>query len=247
MTSPAFRWGLSRPRIAPRKEVWKRELKEIPAKARRLGGKRPPTRIWPGFEGRPAADILATAMTATPWGDSEELRDRMLVSGRVSPATAAQSQRERLFGAIVASCAERGYEATRISDLASLSGVSRRDFYRRFANKEACFLDALDALLAMGEGAAAGHYDGRGGGLEVLIKVCATQPAAARFCLLESYVAGEAAVARMDAAVAEAATLFEAALKAIGGDGTMPREVVPADHRRVRRAGRRAGLSGDDD
>jgi AcrR family transcriptional regulator len=190
--------------------------------------KRWPTLARPRFEALRGADILAREMTATPWGDSEELRERMLVSARVGPEEAAQNQRERLFGAIVATCAERGYEATRISDLVSVSGVSRRDFYRHFANKEACFLAALDALLAMGEAAAAGCYDGRGGGLEVLIGICAAQPAAARFCLLESYVAGEAATARMDAAVAKAGALFEAALGLRGRESAMPREMLPA-------------------
>jgi AcrR family transcriptional regulator len=168
-------------------------------------------------------------MTMTPWGEAAELRDRMMVSGpRASPEEAALNQRERLFGAIVALCAERGYGGTTIADLTALSGVSRRDFYRHFPDKEGCFLATMDALLEAGQSAALARSDGSGAGLEVLIRICAVQPAATRFCLLESYVAGPAAVARMDGAVALAEDAYAAALKAAGHKGQLPRELCPA-------------------
>jgi AcrR family transcriptional regulator len=95
-------------------------------------------------------------MTRTPWGEADELRDRMMASGpRASPEVAAQNQRERLFGAIVALCSERGYEATTIKEIVALSGVSRRDFYRHFSDKDACFGAAMDAILAISKAAAA--------------------------------------------------------------------------------------------
>jgi AcrR family transcriptional regulator len=165
-------------------------------------------------------------MTRTPWGDASELRDRMMVSGpRSNPQEAARNQRERLFAAIVATSAERGYEATRVSDLVALSGVSRRDFYRHFADKEACFLATMEALLGEAEKLATHRADGSGAGLQSLIALVAAQPAAARFCLLESYAAGARAVARMDAAVAQAGAVYELALKVLGHDSAMPREL----------------------
>jgi AcrR family transcriptional regulator len=173
--------------------------------------------------------MFPTEMTETPWGDSSRLRDRMLVSGpRGTPAEAARNQRERLFGAFVANCVERGYVATTIGDLVALSGVSRRDFYRHFAGKEACFLAAMEAILTMSEEVAASRYDGSGGGLETLIGICASQPAAARFCLLESYAAGEAAVARMDLGVGQAEAVLAEALARLGNQGAMPKELAPA-------------------
>jgi AcrR family transcriptional regulator len=173
--------------------------------------------------------MLTCEMTMTPWGESTDLRDRMMASGpREAPKIAAQNQRERLFGAIVATCAERGYEATRVSDLVALSGVSRRDFYRHFSGKQDCFLAAMEAMLSMSEQAAAASYDGGGGGLETLIKLAAAQPAGARFCLLESHAAGAAAVARMDAAIGQAEAVHEIALQALGRGGAMPREGSPA-------------------
>jgi AcrR family transcriptional regulator len=173
--------------------------------------------------------MLLADMTRTPWGESEQLRDRMMVTGpRVSPAEAAQNQRERLFGALVAVCAERGYEAATIREVVALSGVSRRDFYRHFADKEACFLAAMDEILGSAREIAMSRYEDSGGGLETLIKLAAAQPAAARLCLLESDAAGAAALARIEAATREAVGLYDEVLRSRGELSSMPREVGPA-------------------
>src|SRR3954452_9241310 len=87
-------------------------------------------------------------MTRTPWGDATELRDRMLRPGRGMPRDEAdRNQRERLFAAMVATVAEKGYEATTVADLVELSGVSRSAFYRHFEDKQECFLTAAEALI----------------------------------------------------------------------------------------------------
>src|SRR3954452_13192285 len=90
-------------------------------------------------------------MVATPWGTSESLRKRMLRPGPGNRAEdVARNQRERIFGAMVASVSERGYTATRVSDLVELSGVSSRTFYDLFADKQTCFLETLKAVFALG-------------------------------------------------------------------------------------------------
>ena len=72
-------------------------------------------------------------MVATPWGQSGELRDRRLRPGPGTPREdVLANQRQRLFGAMVASVAERGYVATTVNDLAEISGVSSRTFYDFF-------------------------------------------------------------------------------------------------------------------
>src|SRR5215211_8515706 len=89
------------------------------------------------------------AMVDTPWGASDSLRSRMLPPGPGTPAKdVAQNQRERLYGAMVASVATRGYAATRVTDLIELSGVSRRSFYDLFPDKEACFQAVVRELVA---------------------------------------------------------------------------------------------------
>jgi hypothetical protein len=57
-------------------------------------------------------------MLQTPWGDADTLRDRRLPPGRSGDRDAARrDQRERLFAALVASCDEKGYDATSVEDL----------------------------------------------------------------------------------------------------------------------------------
>src|ERR1700754_2650860 len=83
----------------------------------------------------------------TPWGDAGTLRERKLRPGGSHPrAQSRRNQRERLFAAMVATVAERGYEATTVADLVGLSGVSRRSFYAPFEDKQDCFLAAIDAV-----------------------------------------------------------------------------------------------------
>ena len=87
-------------------------------------------------------------MVRTPWGDAAQLRDRKLPPGRGTPREEAErNQRERLFAAMVATVAEKGYEATTVADLVELSGVSRSAFYRHYDDKQACFLAAVEAMV----------------------------------------------------------------------------------------------------
>lgn len=56
------------------------------------------------------------------------------------------SQRERLIAAIAHEVAEHGYPGVTMRGLMRLAGVSSRDFYEHFADKEACYLAAFDAV-----------------------------------------------------------------------------------------------------
>jgi AcrR family transcriptional regulator len=57
------------------------------------------------------------------------------------------SQRERIIEAMVASCAEKSYPATTISDIVSRASISRTTFYKRFSGKRDCFDAAIDACI----------------------------------------------------------------------------------------------------
>ncbi len=128
---------------------------------------------------------------------------------------------------MVATCAERGYEATTIGDLVALSGVSRRDFYRHFEDKEACFLGAMDAILADAFRAAADEEEAVAS-LRILVELTGRQPAAARLCLLESYVAGRRARELMEEAMERATDLYRRALTERGAERELPREAPGA-------------------
>ncbi len=144
-------------------------------------------------------------MVDTPWGQSESLRERRLKPGPGSdPEEVARNQRTRLFGAIVASVAERGYAATRLSDLTEISGVSGNSFYNLFADKEACFIAATEALM---DGALAALEVPGGtweqqvrGAADAFAEIFVAQSAAARMCLLEAHAAGPAGLAPFERA-----------------------------------------------
>ncbi|TMK57345.1 MAG: TetR/AcrR family transcriptional regulator [Actinobacteria bacterium] len=153
-------------------------------------------------------------MVVTPWGESEKLREGMLTPGPSNPAeSVAENQRQRLFGAMVASVAERGYANTRVADLVELSGVSLRSFYDLFPDKQACFVGAIEALVRTtigpvleSSGPEEWEIDSkrRGG---VAASLAAAQPAAAKMCLVETYVAGPEVAGLIDGATVQMESL----------------------------------------
>lgn len=58
-----------------------------------------------------------------------------------------QSQRKRMIDAMIASCAEKTYSETTISDIVRGASISRTTFYKRFPDKRSCFDAALDHAL----------------------------------------------------------------------------------------------------
>ena len=146
-------------------------------------------------------------MTTTPWGDSEELRDRQLRPGPGATREEVEAnQRQRIFGGMIAAIAEHGYEATRVADVLEVSGVSRNTFYKQFDNKLDCFLATMDAVLLCGGSNVVATYLNHPGpwdarladGLTELIATIVAQPAAARLFYVESHAAGPQAVAKVN-------------------------------------------------
>jgi AcrR family transcriptional regulator len=66
----------------------------------------------------------------------------ILPMGRISGVTAAET-RERLLRAAADAFAERGYDGTRVADIAVAAGVSRGAMYAHFASKAELLVDAL--------------------------------------------------------------------------------------------------------
>jgi AcrR family transcriptional regulator len=145
------------------------------------------------------------AMVRTPWGDAAELRSRKMRPGRGnSPEESQRSQRERLFGAMIALSAEQGYEATKIADLVKLAGVSRAAFYEHFKDKEDCLLAAVDnlveptiALMERAEDAPTGEARVRQA-VEAFFGLVARQPAASKVMFVEVYAAGQKGEAEVE-------------------------------------------------
>jgi AcrR family transcriptional regulator len=172
-------------------------------------------------------------VVVTPWGASEQLRDRAPRPGSAEPADLADSQRERLLGAMVACVAEKGYEATRVADLVTISGVSRRTFYELFADKAECFLATLDALVGL---VLRPWLHGREGSWEERARADAeafgemllAQPAAATVCLVEAAAAGPEALQLLEEAVNGFETLALSAAAESPRRTGMPEEMVAA-------------------
>ncbi len=153
-------------------------------------------------------DSQRTPLSTTPWGAADELRSRQLRPGPgKDPEAVDRNQRERLYGATVATVAEHGYESTRVADILEVAGVSRSAFYRHFDNKLECFLATLDALADLAAAPMAAVY-GSGDDrtwqarlesvFEGLVRLILAQPAAARVWLVEIYAAGPRAIDRME-------------------------------------------------
>jgi AcrR family transcriptional regulator len=167
-------------------------------------------------------------MVMTPWGESDSLRERRLSPGPGRPREEVlANQRERLFGAMVASVSTRGYRATTVGDLAEISGVSSRTFYDLYADKEACLLATLEAIIEAAIAYAAqragqpvadptpggvtlpaedepgGSWEEQAGrGLRAFAEMIVAQPAAARLALVEAYTAGPEALVPLEQAIA---------------------------------------------
>lgn len=171
----------------------------------------------------------------TPWGDSSSLRDQKLHPGPgTPPGEVAENQRRRIFAAMVASVDQRGYAGTRISDLAEISGVSSKSFYALFSDKNACFLETLDALLEGAVRLALADEGGQGwearmrGAFSRFATIIATQPAAAKLCLIEGFAAGPEAVRRLDAARERAETITHARLRESPERAAVPKQIISA-------------------
>jgi AcrR family transcriptional regulator len=145
----------------------------------------------------------------------------------------ARNQRERIFGAMVASVSERGYTATRVSDLVELSGVSSRTFYDLFADKQACFLEAIEAVLGIAvRNLAEVDASNRGKGWEeravsalgAFAEIIASQPAAAQVCLIEAYAAGPEVLKPL----AKATSSFERVVREILSEAPEQEGIPPA-------------------
>lgn len=183
-------------------------------------------------------------MTLTPWGDSRDLRARRLRPGPgVSREDVDANQRERLFAAMVAAVAEHGYEATRVADLLDVSGVSRNAFYRLFDNKLDCFLATMDAIIvSLGAEIARAYREPDGGWderlaavLETIVATIVIQPATARVYYVESHAAGPRAVAKVEQLGDRVEELARQALADSPAHAGLPRPLLRAILRSMRR------------
>jgi AcrR family transcriptional regulator len=151
-----------------------------------------------------------------------------------APEESERSQRERLFGALVAISSEKGYEATRIADLVQLAGVSRAAFYEHFKDKQECLMAALEALveptialIERAEDAPSGEARMRQA-VEAFLSLAAAQPAASKMVFIEVYAAGREGEAEIDRILDTFEKFAISQLNQIRGRKGMPPQMVRA-------------------
>jgi AcrR family transcriptional regulator len=155
----------------------------------------------------------------------EDLRKWRLPRGRhgLPRELVTRSQRERLLAAVVRVTAERGYEGTTVADILDEAGVGRESFYELFNDKLDCMLAAHKILVDDLEQRvrevyiAPGDWPGRvRSGLAAALDWFASDPAAARFTLVELAATGSASGPRFQAHFTRFIKLFDEGLQSGG-------------------------------
>ena len=114
------------------------------------------------------------------------------------------SQRGRLLTAVAEAVAEAGFARVSVAQVIARAGVSRETFYEQFADKEDCFVQALDAgvealLAILGEALdapAEGPLEQLDQLLGSYLRALTDAPRFAEAFLIGAFGAGEAAIAR---------------------------------------------------
>ena len=144
-----------------------------------------------------------------------------------------RSQRERLREAMVRVAAAKGYEATTVADVIQVAGVTEETFYGLFEDKQACFLEAYDAVIDVLIAHVASAFEAAEGepwpdriaaGLRALVELLAAEADIARMAMVEVTAAGDDARERYRAALARFTPFLEEG-RAYSGQG----EELPPD------------------
>jgi AcrR family transcriptional regulator len=125
---------------------------------------------------------------------------------------------QRILQGMLEAVGKKGYERATVQDAVAAAGLYRQTFYDCFADKEDCYLQAVDAgyawmELAMRE-AALGEVTWRGqlrGALTGLLRFLDEEPEVGRALLVEVHSAGPEAVGKRTEAMERASTLMDRA------------------------------------
>jgi AcrR family transcriptional regulator len=183
-----------------------------------------------GAQSPTRTDTVAPAAQAN--GHVERPRKRTESKAR---AQARSEQRVRLALAMIDAIAEDGYRATRVADVISRAGVSRKTFYEHFENKQECLLVTFDLITAEATRRIESAYrDGVGwpgrveAGIRALFDAAIENPGALRLSLLEIAAVGPAGIARREKSSKRFEDLIRDALELAPGDGTVSEPAVKA-------------------
>lgn len=104
----------------------------------------------------------------------------------------AQETRRRILATAIRHCERRGYERLALADVALEAGVTRGAIYHHFANKQALFLEIVEALLGRMGAAILGAAEKAPDNWQSLVAGCRTFLAASRDKTYQSIILNQA-------------------------------------------------------
>ncbi len=114
--------------------------------------------------------------------------------------------------------AAKGYEATTVTDVIEVAGVSRETFYEMFEDKEECFLEGYDAVMDVLVAHVSTAYEATShepwpervaAVLRALVELLSSEADIARMAMVEVTAAGDDARSRYRAALARFTPFLE--------------------------------------
>jgi AcrR family transcriptional regulator len=145
-------------------------------------------------------------------------RQSKLPSGRhgLQRSFVVTNQRGRILTAVAQAAAALGYAEMSVESIIERAGVSRRTFYDHFKNKEDAFLAAYDAAIRQQVHHIKLAYLRKNtvrerlrAGIAAYLDLLASEPEAARMCIVEVLAAGPRALARRTEAMRMFTALIE--------------------------------------
>jgi AcrR family transcriptional regulator len=140
---------------------------------------------------------------------------------RLSRELVAESQRERLTGAMLALVDAQGFAGTSLADLIAQAHVPRDAFYRHYGSMEACFQSAYNGHFAWGAGQVVSAFNApeleheperAATALAALSEFAREWPAGARVCAVDVLTVAHGALEARAQELAGVRALLDAAL-----------------------------------
>ncbi|HEX4668770.1 MAG TPA: helix-turn-helix domain-containing protein [Solirubrobacterales bacterium] len=158
----------------------------------------------------------------------------------------ARNQRERLIAATAEACGEGGYAETSVAELAHRAGVSTATFYKLFAGKLECALEAhrelSGRLLEEVDRACARAGEAKvRAAVRTLLDLLAADAPTARLLTIEVLALGPAGAKRNDATIEDFAARLRAGRQVSNAEWSMVAGIAMLIGKRVM-AGEAAGL-----
>jgi AcrR family transcriptional regulator len=148
--------------------------------------------------------------------DQRAATRRRPAPGGLSRGRVTEIQRSRILAAALAAVEDVGYQRMTVAQVIARARVSRKTFYDVFADREDCFLAALDQAVAQARRLVKLAYesesawrDGVRAGLAELLFFFDEQPAVARIVLVEALGAGPRVLERRAKVLDEVAKVVD--------------------------------------